>query len=118
MDACPVAPETFTRLVNLVSRKALTEQAARKVLEEVFRTGKDPEAVVEEKGLRSIQDEGVLEDIVAQVMEEHVEVVKKIQAGQQEPIHFLVGQVMKKTSGRANAGMVREILSRKLGLEA
>ncbi|MGD8386817.1 MAG: Asp-tRNA(Asn)/Glu-tRNA(Gln) amidotransferase subunit GatB [Desulfobacteraceae bacterium] len=118
MDACPVAPETFTRLVNLVSRKALTEQAARKVLEEVFRTGKDPEAVVEEKGLRSIQDEGVLEDIVAQVMEEHVEVVKKIQAGQQEPIHFLVGQVMKKTSGRANAGMVREILSRNLGLEA
>ena len=118
MQACPVDPEAFARLVNLVSRGDVTERAGRIVLEEVFRKGRDPEAVVEEKGLRAIQDERVLEDVVAQVMEEHAEVVKKIQAGQQEPIHFLVGQVMKKTSGRAHAGRIREILHRNLGVEA
>jgi aspartyl-tRNA(Asn)/glutamyl-tRNA(Gln) amidotransferase subunit B len=114
MPACPVGPEPFSRLVNLVAAGEVTEQAARTVLEEMFRTGRSPDDLVEAKGLRSIRDEETLERVVDEVLAEHPDVAAKVRGGQVEPVNFLVGMVMRKTSGRADAARARELLEARL----
>ena len=114
VSACPVDPEAFSRLVNLVAAGEVTGQAARSVLDDMFRTGKSPDALVEEKGLRSIRDGDTLERMVDEVLAEHPEVADKIRGGQKEPVNFLVGMVMRKSSGRADAARVRKLLEAKL----
>jgi aspartyl-tRNA(Asn)/glutamyl-tRNA(Gln) amidotransferase subunit B len=114
IGSCPVRPEAFSRLVNMVSRGEVTEQGARTVLEDMFASGRDPEPIVEEKGLRSLQDEDALERLVDEVISENPSIVEKIRAGQSGPFNFLVGQAMKKTKGRAHAGKVRELLQNRL----
>ncbi len=111
---CPVRPEAFSRLVNLVAEAEVTEQAARALLDDMFRTGRSPDALVEEKGLRSIRDGETLSRVVDDVLGEHPGVAAKIRGGRPEPINFLVGMVMKKTSGRADAGRVRALLEERL----
>jgi aspartyl-tRNA(Asn)/glutamyl-tRNA(Gln) amidotransferase subunit B len=114
MPDCPVEPEAFSRLVNLVTAGEVTEQAARTVLDEMFRTGGSPDDLVEAKGLRSIRDEGALERVVDEVIAEHPEVAAKVRGGQREPVNFLVGMVMRKTSGRADAVRARQLLEERL----
>ncbi|MFO7785197.1 MAG: Asp-tRNA(Asn)/Glu-tRNA(Gln) amidotransferase subunit GatB [Desulfatiglandales bacterium] len=117
MTDCPVAPEDFSRLVNMVVLSEVTEQAARTVLDEMFRSGKSPDALLDEMDLRSIRDDETLEQVVKEVLTGHPGVADKVRGGQREPLNFLVGMVMKKTSGRADAAMVREILERELSGE-
>jgi len=117
MDACPFGPEAFAALINSVSSGEITEQAGRTVLEEMFKAGRDPGDIIEEKGLRSIRDDQALESVVSEVLSENPGVVDKIKSGHPEPVNFLVGQVMKKTAGRADAGRVRELLLKKLEIE-
>ncbi|MCF8062331.1 MAG: Asp-tRNA(Asn)/Glu-tRNA(Gln) amidotransferase subunit GatB [Deltaproteobacteria bacterium] len=114
MPGCPIGPEPFSRLVNLVAGGEVTEQAARSVLDDMFRTGKPPDVLVEEKGLRSIRDEKTLARMVDEVLAEHPGVAAEIRGGRVEPINFLVGMVMKKSSGRADAARVRELLKERL----
>jgi len=117
LEACPVPPEAFSRLITLVSRGDVTESAGRTALEEMFRTGRSPDTVIEEKNLGAIQDAKALEALVADVMAEQPDVLAKIREGHMQPVNFLVGQVMRKTSGRADAGQVREIIQRRLERE-
>lgn len=114
MADCPVSPGSFSRLVNMVIHSEVTEQGARAVLEEMFRSGGTPDMLVKEMGLSSIRDDETLEKTVSEVLDEHSGVAEKIRGGQMEPLNFLVGMVMKKTSGRADAARVREILEKKL----
>jgi aspartyl-tRNA(Asn)/glutamyl-tRNA(Gln) amidotransferase subunit B len=114
MESCPIGPEAFSELINMISRDEITEQAGRTVLEEMFKSGGNAVSIVEEKGLRSIRDEKALEAVVDEVISENPAVVEKIRAGQPEPANFLVGQVMKKTKGRADAGKVKGLLRAKL----
>ena len=99
---------------DLVAAGEVTGQAARSVLDDMFRTGKSPDALVEEKGLRSIRDGDTLERMVDEVLAEHPAVADKIRGGQKEPVNFLVGMVMRKSSGRADAARVRKLLEAKL----
>lgn len=106
----PVTPEDFAGLVNMVVRSEVTEQAARTVLEEMFRSGRPPGTLVNEMGLGSIRDDETLKELVSRVLAEYPEVAAKIREGQKEPVNFLVGMVMKKTSGRADAARVRALI--------
>ncbi|MFP3927422.1 MAG: Asp-tRNA(Asn)/Glu-tRNA(Gln) amidotransferase subunit GatB [Desulfobacteraceae bacterium] len=114
MEDCLVEPEAFTRLVNRVSLGEVTEQAARMVLQEIFKTGKDPDEVIEERGLHTIQDSVQLEQMVDEVLSQNPSVTAKIKEGNKEPINYLVGQVMRRTSGRADASKVVELFRRKI----
>jgi aspartyl-tRNA(Asn)/glutamyl-tRNA(Gln) amidotransferase subunit B len=107
---CPVPPKEFSTLVNLISKGDITDQIGRTVLEVMFETGQDPESIINRRGLKPIQDEERLERVLNEVMAENPEAVKKIREGMTNPIDFLIGQVMKKTEGKANPKKLREII--------
>ena len=81
----------------------------------MFRTGKDPDAVVAEKGLAQVSDSGAIEAAVDQVLAAQAAEVEKYRAGKQQVFGFLVGQVMKALKGKGNPQRVNELLKQKLG---
>jgi aspartyl-tRNA(Asn)/glutamyl-tRNA(Gln) amidotransferase subunit B len=83
-------------------------------LEEMFATGEGPEAIIQAKGLQPIQDTAALTGILDEVLAEHPEVIAKIKSGEKRPMDFLIGQVMKKTRGKADPKKVRNILRKKM----
>ena len=86
----------------------------KEVFEEVFKTGKSPEEVVEEKGLKQINNEDEIEKAVIEAMEKNPQSVADYKDGKKQSIGFLIGQVMKATKGKANPPMVKEMLEKKL----
>jgi aspartyl-tRNA(Asn)/glutamyl-tRNA(Gln) amidotransferase subunit B len=111
---CRVSPRDFGRLMDLIDAGEITDAIARVVLEEMFETGEHPEAIIQEKDLQPVQEEAVIQTLIDQVMHDNPETVTKVRQGNPEPINFLIGQVMRKTNGRANPKKVREILEQKL----
>jgi aspartyl-tRNA(Asn)/glutamyl-tRNA(Gln) amidotransferase subunit B len=110
MDKCPVKPKDFSLLINHIETGDITERIARTVLEEMFKTGTGPESIIDKKGLRPIQDTSALEKILDEVMSEHPKVVDKIAQGETNPVGFLIGEVMKKTNGRAHPAKTKELI--------
>ena len=111
---CPVSPEAFSQLINSVSKGEITDNIGRTVLEEMFKTGGSPDSIIDERGLTPIHDTNALERLLDEVMEENSQVASQINQGMAKPIDFLIGQVMKKTQGRANPKKARELLHKRL----
>jgi aspartyl-tRNA(Asn)/glutamyl-tRNA(Gln) amidotransferase subunit B len=114
IEQCPVEPAHFATLVDFVVRGEITDHIARTVLDEMFKNPGSPEEIIEERGLRTIQDEGVLAEAVDEVIAANPEVVAKIKDGEAKPVGFLVGQVMKKTAGKANPKRVNQLIQQRL----
>jgi aspartyl-tRNA(Asn)/glutamyl-tRNA(Gln) amidotransferase subunit B len=111
--AVKLEPHALAALIGLVGARKLTAAVARDLLPEVV-DGADPEALVRERGLEAVQDTGVLEEAVAAVLAENADVVERIRGGEKKLLNALMGQVMKRTQGKADPGAVREILARKI----
>jgi aspartyl-tRNA(Asn)/glutamyl-tRNA(Gln) amidotransferase subunit B len=111
---CPVQPRGLGELVALVAQNIISGKMAKDVLREAFETGKGPHEIVESKGLSQIADSGELESIVDQVIGENPEATADLRAGKEQALKFLMGQVMKRTRGKANPEMASEIIKRKL----
>ena len=84
------------------------------MLRTAFETGADPETVVAEKGLGAMQNDGELEEIVRKIIADNAKIVAEYRGGKSGAINALLGQVMKETRGRANAGEVRSLLQAEL----
>ncbi|MFO7636467.1 MAG: Asp-tRNA(Asn)/Glu-tRNA(Gln) amidotransferase subunit GatB [Clostridia bacterium] len=111
----PVRPEDFARLLALVGEGVLSQNMARKVLGVMFETGRDPDGIVEAEGLRVVRDDQLLEDLADKVLRENPGPVKDYLAGTEKAFGFLMGQMMRKTGGKADPGMAACILRKKLG---
>ncbi len=111
---CPISPTNFSSLINIITKGDLTDSIGRVVLKEMFKTGADPEAIIEEKGLKPIQNGDILRGILDEVISENPDAYSQIEKGKKKPISFLIGQVMKKTKGRAHPKKVRELIEKKL----
>jgi aspartyl-tRNA(Asn)/glutamyl-tRNA(Gln) amidotransferase subunit B len=114
IEDCMVTPANFSPLINLIARGDITEGIGRTVLEEMFESGQHPDSIIEEKALKPLSDMGRLGMIMDVVIAENPKVVEKISAGESKPIDFLIGQVMKKTKGKADARKVKELIHEKL----
>jgi aspartyl-tRNA(Asn)/glutamyl-tRNA(Gln) amidotransferase subunit B len=101
-------------LVALVDEGAISSKQAKDVFLELFQTGKDPAAIVKEKGMAQVSDPAAIEKAVEKVLGENPNVVADYKGGKQGVIGFLVGKVMKETGGKANPKLVNETLRRKL----
>ncbi len=111
----PVSAEHLGALVDLISDGTLSGRIAKEVFEAMLETGQAPAAIVEEKGLRQVSDSGALEAMVDEVIAANPQQAGQFRQGNRKVGGWLVGQVMKLSRGRANPGMVNEILRRKLG---
>ena len=103
-------------LLNLISDNTISGRIAKEVFEEMWDSGKDAATIVDEKGLKQISDTGALEGIIDELIANNADQVQQIKDGNQKVIGWFVGQVMKATQGKANPGMVNQILKQKLGL--
>lgn len=105
-----LAPEALGELVKLIEKGTISTKIAKTVFKEMLETGKDPAAIVEEKGLVQISDEGALKKIVDEVIAANPQSVQDYLGGKKQAIGFLVGQVMKQTKGKANPPLVNKLL--------
>ena len=83
-------------------------------MEEMYRTGKTPDAIVQEHGLVQISNAAEIEQLVQKVIDDNPQSVAQYKSGKTGLFGFLVGQVMKATQGRANPQAVNELLRKKL----
>ena len=114
LSESPVTPQMLADMILLVEKGTISGKIAKTVIEEMYRTGKAPAAIVEEKGLLQISSSGELEAVVDGVMTQHADAVAQFRSGKQGSLGFLVGQVMKATQGRANPQTVNELLRKRL----
>ncbi len=114
VDAARITPNSLAALIRLVDEGTTTVKSARGLVPELVEKGGDPVALVRERGLEAVADAGVLERSIDEVMAEHTESVEQYRAGDKKLLNFLMGQVMRRTQGKADPGAVREILTRRL----
>ena len=111
-DSARISPAQVAGIIRLVDASSVSVSGAKQVFEEVFATGKDPEAVVREKGLMQVSDEGAIEGEIRKILEASPAQVQQFKDGQEKVLGYFVGQVMKATKGTANPRVVNEILIR------
>lgn len=104
------SPENLAKLIALTDSKAINGSVAKEVFEEMFKNDIDPEKYVEEKGLKTVNDEGALRRTVEDVIANNPQSVEDYHNGKEKAIGFLVGQTMKAMKGKADPGMVNRIL--------
>ena len=114
IEDAAIAPEALADLVDAVESGRTTPQSARGLVAELVERGGDPLVWIAERGLEAVSDGGVLEAAVAAVLEEHPEDADRVRAGEQKVLNFLMGQVMKRTGGKANPKAVRELLAARI----
>jgi aspartyl-tRNA(Asn)/glutamyl-tRNA(Gln) amidotransferase subunit B len=115
-DDFPVRPQALAELVRLIDDGTITGKIAKQVFPEMVETGKSPAAIVEEKGLRPL-DEGSLEPIVRKVMAENPKMVEDLKGGKHKAIGGLMGQIMRATGGKANPALVTPMIQRLIAEE-
>jgi aspartyl-tRNA(Asn)/glutamyl-tRNA(Gln) amidotransferase subunit B len=109
-----VSPRDTAELLRQVEEGIISGKLAKEAFEKMFETGKEAKMIIEEEGLGQIADEESLKRVIEEVMRESPEAIQDFKKGKKKALGFLVGQVMKKTRGRANPGMVNKLLKRKL----
>jgi aspartyl-tRNA(Asn)/glutamyl-tRNA(Gln) amidotransferase subunit B len=114
IERAAITPESLAALIRLVDVGRTTAKSARSLVPELVERGGDPEVLVRERGLEVMSDTGQLESTVDEVLAAFPDNVEKYRAGEQKVVNFLMGQVMKRTQGKADPVTVREILARKL----
>jgi aspartyl-tRNA(Asn)/glutamyl-tRNA(Gln) amidotransferase subunit B len=106
--------ERLAELIKLVDANIISVAAGRQVFERVYRTGREPTALVEELGLAQLSDTSELERMVEEVLAAQPQAVADYRAGKTGAVNFLAGQVMKASRGKANPNLVRELIEQRL----
>ncbi len=114
IEEIKVEPEALVELIALVDQGTINQNAAREVLGVLWEEGGSPAKIVEERGLVQISDTSALDAMVSAIIEENPDAVKKIKSGNDKPIKFLMGQLMKATRGKANPQMAEELIKKQI----
>ncbi|MEW6595725.1 MAG: Asp-tRNA(Asn)/Glu-tRNA(Gln) amidotransferase subunit GatB [Thermodesulfobacteriota bacterium] len=114
LSQCRVAPKQLAALMTMMEQGTISGKIAKTVFEEMMATGKDPEAVVKEKNLVQMSDIGELEAIVREIIAANPEQAQQFREGKTKVMGFFVGQLMKKTSGKANPQMANDLFVKAL----
>ena len=104
------SPEHLAKLIALAEEGSVNSTVAKEVFEKMYEEDVDPEAYVEEHGLKTVNDAGALEEVVKKVLENNPKVVEEYRGGKEKVLGFLVGQVMKEMKGKANPAMAGELI--------
>ena len=110
----PFGPEAFASLVRLMDTDVISTRGADEVFTELVENGGSPEAIVDERDLRQVDDTEALRHTVRAVLDDHPDEVARYRDGKKSPVGFFMGQVMDATNGAANPELVRELLQEEL----
>lgn len=106
----PFTPEQFAKLITLIDKGTISGSIAKKVFEEMIGTGKEPEKIVEEKGLVQISDEGAIKEVVDKIIAANPQSVEDYKNGKDRALGFLVGQCMKEMKGKGNPQILNKLI--------
>jgi aspartyl-tRNA(Asn)/glutamyl-tRNA(Gln) amidotransferase subunit B len=109
-----VAPAALARLLARVADDTISGKLAKDVLEAMWDEGKDPDAIIEQRGWRQITDESAIEAAIDAVMAANPSQLAQYRSGKDKLFGFFVGQAMKATQGKANPARLNELLKKKL----
>ncbi len=104
------SPENLAKLINLVDAGTINGTVAKKVFEKIFTDNVDPEKYVEEQGLKTVSDEGALKEVVEQVIAANPKAVEDYKGGKEKALGALMGQTMRAMKGKADPGVVNQML--------
>jgi aspartyl-tRNA(Asn)/glutamyl-tRNA(Gln) amidotransferase subunit B len=110
----PFRPEQLAEMVKLIDGGTISGKIAKEILPELLEKGGSPAAIVEERGLGMISDPAAITAIVEELLAAHPEEVEAFRGGKTKLQGFFVGQLMKKTGGKADPKLSNQILSQKL----
>jgi aspartyl-tRNA(Asn)/glutamyl-tRNA(Gln) amidotransferase subunit B len=111
----PIKPQQLGRMIALIDNGTISGKIAKTVFQEMWKSGKDPEAIIKEKGLVQITDPAAIEKIVDEVLAANAQNVEDHKSGKKKNLFgFFVGAVMKASKGQANPELVNKILQEKL----
>ncbi len=113
-DALLFLPEHLSEMIKLILKGKISGKIAKEILPELLESGCSPLSIVQKRGLGMISDPKIIEEIVDELLENHPNEVKTFRAGKTKLQGFFVGQLMKKTSGKADPKLANQILARKL----
>jgi aspartyl-tRNA(Asn)/glutamyl-tRNA(Gln) amidotransferase subunit B len=114
IKSCPITPVALAEMISLIDGGTISGKMAKDIVEEMYKTGKQPKIIIEEKGLVQITDEGELIKTITSIMEANPDQLKDYRGGKEKLFGFFVGQVMKATQGKANPQLVNELLKKML----
>ncbi|MEY3196813.1 MAG: Glutamyl-tRNA(Gln) amidotransferase subunit [Pseudomonadota bacterium] len=115
LNVCKITPKHINAMVKLIENGTISGKIAKTVFEEMFNSGEMPEKIVESKGLVQVSDTGALKQAISEVMAENPDSVSDYRNGKDKLFGFFVGQIMKKTGGKANPQIVNDLLKEMLG---
>ena len=110
----PLAPAGLAELIRLVGDGTLSSNLGRQVFTRMIETGRSASAIVEEEGLAQVRDVSQLEAWADEVVAAHPDEVARFRAGDQKLMGFFMGQLMRKSKGKADPRQATEILRKKL----
>ena len=114
IDSCLIKPKQLADMIALIEKGTISGKIAKTVFMEMYKTGKDAESIVKEKGLLQISDESAIEKAVDEIIAKYPAEVERFKAGEEKLLGFFVGQVMKTTKGKANPQMLNDLMKKKL----
>lgn len=110
----PISPSRLAGMIQLILDGTISGKIAKEVFEEMLISSESPAAIIDRKGLTQLSDEGVIGNVVTQILEKNKSQVEKYLSGNEKVFGFFVGEVMKATQGKANPTVVNSVLKRKL----
>ncbi len=111
---CKVTPEYLGSLISMVEKGVISGKIAKTVFLDMMETGKDPHIIVKEKNLLQVSDEGELKALVEEIIAAHPAQAEDFRQGKTKLMGFFVGQLMKKTKGKANPQMANKLFAEEL----
>lgn len=110
LNECKITPKMLAQMVKLIEDGVISGKIAKVVFETMFETGEQPEKIIKEKGLVQISDSAILSAIIDEILSENPDSVAAYKSGKDKLFGFFVGQIMKKTEGKANPNLVNDLL--------
>lgn len=114
IETISLKPESLAELVDLIIDGTISGKIAKDVFAKVWESGKSPSDLVDELGLRQISDTGAIEESIDTILSQNADKVADYRSGKEQLFGYFVGQVMKATQGKANPGLVNDLLKKKL----
>jgi aspartyl-tRNA(Asn)/glutamyl-tRNA(Gln) amidotransferase subunit B len=116
MDAADIrfSPGNLAKLIDMVDNGTINATVAKTVFEVIFEKDVDPESYVEEHGMKSVNDEDAIREVIRKVLDDNAQAVQDYRGGKEKALGALVGQTMKATKGKANPAIVNKLLKEML----
>jgi len=111
---CPVSAEALGDMIRLIEEGTISGKMAKDLIQEMYKTGKTPGTIIEEKGMVQITDEGALAQVIDEIIAANPNQLEQYRSGKDKLFGYFVGQVMKATQGKANPQLINELLKQKL----